>query len=765
MRFRRCPATVTGDERRTRRQVAVGPKPLADDAGKARREDDPGARRPGTVINLRGRVTVVEPRTGSGNRRSRPHDQTSPHQRKESKVRIAFISLILTALMLVPASQIAAQQQSEKEKERVLTKRIVVSARRLSDESQSAEKVPANVTVITREEIEESGARTLQELLADYSGIIFYDNVGNGVETTIDIRGFSEGTSMAVYVDGVRINEPDDNGVNLELLDPAVIERIEIIPGGASFSHGNGALSGTVKIYTRRGYGEPFSELSAGYGGFSTQRAGIRSGSTMGPHSYFLSYGYLDSEGFRDNSKVRQHKLFGKYDYEVPGSYGLELSFRYSSGELGNPGALTPDELIQDREQSPFNLVDFNKTDENVVTARFSYNLSEKTLLSVVGHRREADIEVLTTGRNAALWGGFRSASKNESMGIAGQLTYQNDLDNWGHSLTAGLEIVRDKFGNTGFYTDINGDPTSDANDRDTDQDSKAFYFHASLDPTDFLTFTSAVRHDRVNMDFIDNFSNETGGKEFSNTTAMAGINLVPARGTALFFRYSQSFQTPTVNDLFAFPFFGSNPDLEPTTGDTYEGGFRAALGESWNLQAALYRMDLENEVVFVITDPIWFIGSNENVGKSRRIGFEMQLDGKLAEVFKLLATYSYTKAENLSLSDDLGVDNLRIPLVPNHKFALLAGFDFGAWRLGGELLYVGEQVLSGDDTNSGPLLDPYTVANLRASFDMGAWTLRLDLLNTLDEEYETRGIYSSGAIYFTPAPGRQFMATLELKY
>lgn len=681
------------------------------------------------------------------------------------KVRTALISLLLSSLVLVPASQIAAQQQSEKEEEKVLTKRIVVSARRLSDESQSAEKVPANVTVITREDIDNSGATTLQELLADYAGIIFYDNVGNGVETTIDIRGFSEGTSMAVYVDGVRINEPDDNGVNLELLDPGIIERIEIIPGGASFSHGNGALSGTVKIYTRRGYGETFNELYAGYGGYSTKRAGIRSGSKMGPHSYFLSYGYLDSDGFRDNSNVRQHKIFGKYDYEVPGSYGLELSFRYSSGELGNPGALTPEELAQDRKQNPFNLVDFNKTDECVFTARFSYALSDKTLLSVVGHRREADIEVLTTGRNAAIWGGFKSKSGNESTGMAAQLTYENDLGSWGHSLTAGLEIVRDMFGNVGSFTDINGNPTYESNDRDTDQDSRAFYLHGSLDPVDFFTLTGAVRHDRVNMDFRDNFSKNTGQKEFDKTTAMAGFNLVLARGTALFFRYSQSFQTPTVNDLFAFPLFGSNPDLEPTTGDTYEGGFRAALGESWNLQAALYRMDLENEVVFVITDPIWFIGSNENVGRSRRTGFEMQLDGRLAEVVNLLATYSYTKAENRSMAEDLGVDDLRIPLVPEHKLALHASLDYGAWRLGGELLYVGEQVLSSDNTNSGPPLDPYSIVNLRAALEMGAWTLRLDVLNTLDSDYETRGIYSYGAIYLTPAPGRQVIGTLEFRY
>jgi iron complex outermembrane receptor protein len=675
------------------------------------------------------------------------------------------LPMLALCLVLMPSLPLAAQQTDEEKEEEVLTKRIVVSARRLSDESQEAEKVPANVTVITREEIERSGARSLQELLAGYAGVIFYDNVGNGLESVIDLRGFSEGTATAVYVDGVRINEPDDNSTNLELLDLGIIERIEIIPGGASFSHGNGALSGTIKVYTRRGFREPFNELYAGYGGLSTKRAGVRSGSQVGPHSYFLSYGFLDSDGFRANGALRQHKLFGKYDYEVPGSFGLDMSLRYTTGELGNPGALTPAELATDREQNPYNLVDFNKTNEYVFALGCTRHISNEMLFTVNGHRREADIEVLTTGRNAALWGGFRSKSDNVSKGLTAQLTYDKDSGSWRHSLSAGFEITKDEFGNYGSYTDLEGIPTYQANDRSTNQDSKAFYLQGSLDLGTLLTLTSAARYDAIKMDFTDNLSGESGDKEFSESTAMAGVNLRLAPGSSLFLRYSQAFQTPTVIDLFAYPLYGSNPDLLPTTGDTWEGGLRAALGNAWNIHAAAFRMDLENEVVFVITDPVWYFGTNENVGRSRRSGFEFQLDGRPGDLLSLLATYTYTRAENLSKAQELGVEQVRIPMVPTHKLALRSNLTLGSLELGGELLYVGGQVLESDDTNSGPPLDAYTVVNLSASFRMEPWTLRMDALNALDAQYETRGFYSFGAIYLTPAPGRQIIATLELRY
>jgi iron complex outermembrane receptor protein len=677
----------------------------------------------------------------------------------------ALVSVLALCLVLMPCAPVAARQKDEEKEEKIFTKHIVVSARRLSDESEEAEKVPANVTVITREDIERSPARSLQELLAGYAGVIVYDNVGNGLESVVDLRGFSEGTAMAVYVDGVRINEPDDNGSNLELLDLGIIERIEIIPGGASFSHGNGALSGTIKIYTRRGYHESLNELYAGYGGFATTRAGVRSGNQMGPHSYFLSYSFLDSDGFRENGAIRQNKLFGKYDYEVPGSFGIELSLRYTTGKLGNPGALTPGELAENRRQNPYNLVDFNRTDESVFTARYSQHLREGTLLTLTASRREADIEVLTTGRYAALWGGFRSKSDNVSTGLAGQVTYSADRESWDHSLSVGFEVTRDEFGNEGFYTDLDGNPTYESNDRKTAQDNRAVYLQGTLDLGRLFTLTAAARYDEVGMDFSDNLSNDAGDKVFNKTTGMAGLNARLASGSSLFLRYSQAFQTPTVNDLFAFPLFGSNPDLQPTTGETWEGGLRASLGEAWTLQAAIFRMDLENEVVFVITDPIWFIGSNENVGRSLRSGIEMQIDGQLGDLISLLATYTYTKAENLSLAQDLGVDELRIPLVPDHKLALRSNVSLGALRLGGELLYVGKQVIGSDDSNSAPLLDDYAVVNLCASYKIKPWILRVDLLNAFDREYVTRGIYSSGATYLTPAPGRQIIGTLEFRY
>ena len=619
--------------------------------------------------------------------------------------------------------------------------------------------------MITREDIESSGATSVHEILSLYPGIIFYDNVGNGAETTVDLRGFADGTSMAVYLDGARINEPDDNRVNFELIDLDTIERIEIIPGGSSFSHGNGALSGVVRLYTGVGDAGSADKVFASYGSFETKRAGFTSGRGNGTHGYLVSYSLNDSEGFRDNGGVNQHKFLGKYSFKKAGSYALDLSYRYSTSELGNPGALTAEEMAADREQNPYNEADFNDSSEQMLTIDYSQTLGDDASFSLVAHRRDAEIEVLTTGRSAALYGGFSSKSDHAATGLAGQLNYAADMEGFGVGLSAGFEASMEDFTNLGYYTTLTGEHTFLSNDRDTEQDSGAFFLQGSLTAAGFLTFTGGVRYDKVKMDYLDNYDGTSGDREFSETTGLFGVSAEVVPGTSVFARYSQAFQVPTVTELFAYPLYGSNPDLEPITGDTYEGGVRAWFAPGWSAQASVYRMDLENEIVFVITDPIWYLGENRNVGESRRTGLDLQLQGAPAPGLRLMASYNYIKTENISDAEDAGVDELRIPLVPEHKLAFKTTYSIGDMSFGGDLLYVGKQVMDSDTYNAGPLLDAYTVANLMAIYDFGNWYFRLDLRNALDEEYETRAFYSYGSTYYTPAAGRQVLATIGVKY
>ena len=97
---------------------------------------------------------------------------------------------------------------------------LVVQSTRLKDVEEPITKVPEKVIVITADDIKTLGAKTIQEALQYQTGMVLYDQVGNDFQSTIDMRGFNGQpvTTTVVFVDGVRINEPDFNTINFDLI-------------------------------------------------------------------------------------------------------------------------------------------------------------------------------------------------------------------------------------------------------------------------------------------------------------------------------------------------------------------------------------------------------------------------------------------------------------------------------------------------------------------------------------------------------------------
>ncbi|MFQ5537338.1 MAG: TonB-dependent receptor domain-containing protein, partial [Gemmatimonadota bacterium] len=110
---------------------------------------------------------------------------------------------------------------------------------------------------------------------------------------------------------------------------------------------------------------------------------------------------------------------------------------------------------------------------------------------------------------------------------------------------------------------------------------------------------------------------------------AVAGVTWVPTDGdpeVVAYFSYSEGFRTPTVNELFAFFPFSSNPDLEAPTSRTFELGSRVRVGEYFQGTLALFHTDVNDEIFFVVTDPTTGGGINQNVPQTRRRGLELTL-------------------------------------------------------------------------------------------------------------------------------------------
>ena len=123
--------------------------------------------------------------------------------------------------------------------------------------------VNMSVSVITAEDIAKSDARTVGDLLKDVPGVRINNDGGQGMKR-IKVRGEDTFRTL-VMIDGQKIAEHKSMSGSPMLIDPAMIERIEVIKGPASVLYGSDAIGGAVNIITKKGGSKPFEAgVSAG---------------------------------------------------------------------------------------------------------------------------------------------------------------------------------------------------------------------------------------------------------------------------------------------------------------------------------------------------------------------------------------------------------------------------------------------------------------------------------------------------------------------
>lgn len=244
----------------------------------------------------------------------------------------------------------------------VISSRLPSFKTRLSDIPANISYIPANVSYKSKGELDSSRDKSLPDAVRDVEGGIFYDQVGNGVDTVFSLRGFAEGSTVIVLVDGVRVNEVDGNAVNYPLIPMNDIESIQIDRGSASPIYGSGAFAGVVNIITRR----PSKKLVSAFGGMELSSfKGIKfnegvSGSVPdkltpldGKFTYYFNGGRDLNDGFRSNGKWRITNFDIKTGYELPNEEGgLRIGVKHIRDAISNPGALTLDEYSKDPGQS-----------------------------------------------------------------------------------------------------------------------------------------------------------------------------------------------------------------------------------------------------------------------------------------------------------------------------------------------------------------------------------------------------------------------------
>jgi len=660
------------------------------------------------------------------------------------------------ALVLALAGTCTFAQEAREALENYETS-VTVYGERLPSSERPLLDAAAPVAILTREQIDASGAHTVQQLLERIPSVALHDQTGNPREATVDLRGFPQGTSVVVFLDGVRLNDLQDNGVRWDTVPLEDLERVEVYAGASAPLYGGGALAGVVNLVTRRNPGIPRIDLTAKVGTEGERVGRLHASGLLFDKVEFYVTGQKDhAEGWRQNDGHRLDDGLARFNVEAGGGHRFSLLLKYAGGELRQPGALTAAELAVDREQSPYNLPDHTRGRHRIASLRWDWEGEGWSLGTQAFARRHAR-ETLTTGR----WGtGFFTRGDESLDGLVLSARRIGERGPWSWDLSGGGELSSGRFDGAGYYTDAAGYSPVLASRTSTGQHLSGAWLSADLGRGK-VHVQGGFRADQASYDYTDAMTPANGtSRTFRESTARLGLLYHLSPESSLFLGWSQGYRIPTVQDLFAYPGFYSNPDLLPARAQDWEAGVRYLKGPM-RLSATLFRMTVRDETVFVLTDPMWFIGQNQNVGRSRRTGLELQGHLALGKGWSLFATGSYGEAEVTAGP----YSGRRVPMTSRWQGTGGFGWASKGWRLEASAGAVGDQVCDNDLTNARPTLAGYTVLRAAATYQWRRWTFEASVDNALDREYSGRAITNGSQDYFTPAAPLEARLSVTLSF
>jgi len=583
--------------------------------------------------------------------------------------------------------------------------------------SQSSMEAPASVTVVTREQIQRSGYRTLADILRGVQGFyITYDRQ----YSYIGVRGFSNpgdyNTRVLLMVDGHRLNDTifEQAMVGTEFtIDVDLIDHVEITRGPASSLYGTNAVFGVINVITRKGSDLHGVEAASDAGSFNTYRGRLSYGREIAGVQTLLSGTFYGSQGPKQlyypeyddpstNNGIASHADDDQFIdlLATLTTRGLRFQAAYNAREKGEPtGAF--DDVFNDRrsrEADGHGYLDLRY--EGVLGKTSSF------LARTYFDRVMYDGKFVQAGDNGSVLN--KDFGRGESFGLELQSTIR----------------IRDK------YRFVSGfEYRNDFRQEITNYDVSPFHSYLNYDHPSFVAAPYIEGEIPLRGSFLLAPSVRVDYNPRVGWMTSPRVALRFAQGERNHFKlmFGQSFRSPNAYELYYYP--ASTPSrLEPERNLAWEGNWDRDFSNGFLLSTALYANRMRNFVATNETDELGF----HNEGKMDTAGLETTLQKKWLGGATAILGYSNTFQQ---LGDDgdgkinspkhLGKLNASIPLLKKKVFGTL------------DAQYVGRRSTLTQNTVS-----PYTTLNftLLGRDIFGRLDLSASLYNALDKTFYDPG-------------------------
>lgn len=575
--------------------------------------------------------------------------------------------------------------------------------------------IPKNITVLTGEEITQRGAKTVAEALKLVSSVIVKEM--GGADAAFDIRGQgpTAKSNVIVLVDGAPINSIDLSGYQTSNIPVDNIERIEVIPSGGSVLYGDGAVGGTINIVTKapenkKNYGSLNSEI----GSYGLKKQQITYGTKIG-EKLLVEVDYLKKEkdGYRDYSKDDLQSFGFRSRYKLNDGE-LKFKYNYSKNDFKAPGALTKDEVNEDRTQSNPNAWRIDgKTEKNNFVGDYLYNINSDLEFKLLG--RYAHENYSSNGSNY----------KTEVKYLKPQLKYSYLDENY---VVFGGDIYQ---GETRDFAYGNGKSEKNS--------LGGFIINSST--IEKFRFTQGYR--RQNIEYKgDRFVTR---KFKEDAIELTGSYLYSDSGST-YVSYTKGFRAPNTDEINAWA-----GEFNPQKTETYEIGVKDFVGNTY-ISTSVFYIETENEIFYGVNKNDEFNKNRNLDGTSKRKGIEFSLEHYFNKL-TISESITYMKTEFKEGKDIPGIPNIKGVLNFNYKFNEKLSMN-NSWE------YYGKSYDSNDEANEREKIDSYLLSGLTFVYDFqDGLVINAGINNLFNEKYYDYVGYSSYSKTrnYYPAPERNY--------
>jgi outer membrane receptor protein involved in Fe transport len=600
---------------------------------------------------------------------------------------------------------------------RVLPKLVVYPTTPISGSGIDPEKVPASVNLVDANQIKQTGSLNIGDALQQYvPGIIVNEVAGNPFQPNVQFRGFVAspvaGTpqGLAVYQNGVRVNEAFGDTVNWDLIPTAAIRSVTVVTNNPAF--GLNALGGAVNLQMKDGFSYHGAEIDTMGGSFGRIQSSAQWGKQIDNFAVYGALEGLHDGGFRNFSPSDVRRFYGDVGYRNDASE-FHLNMGAADNRFGAT-ATAPIELLQQYWGATYTSPQTTENRVGYVNLTGKVEATPSWTIEGLAHVRvfdqnmldanptgtrpcAADMTLLCFGdastpanglsgaqlanpfdRNAVLGENDRTTTRSTTTGLSLQATNTDQL--FGHanhftvgasfdssvtrfSASAELGTIGPNFvvGGSGIFLGQSGDPVSigPVALRAANQYS-GLYALDTFDVTNAFSISGGGRFNVANIRLEDQIGSALNGQDtYTRFNPIIGGTYKIAPGLSTYAGYSEANRAPTPLELGcadpAHPciiaaFLVSDPPLKQVVSRTVEAGLRGSkdlnIG-TLGWKLGVFRADNSDDILAIPSPVLQGFGYFQNVGSTRRQGIEAEVNLK-SSTLQLYASYALVDARFL---------------------------------------------------------------------------------------------------------------------